>query len=97
MAEGFKSAAAAVDLPAIVPYQLRHSGLSWQKLHQRRGQVAIMRRGRWRSLASLSRYEKGGIVMKEYAKLPEALGQHLERCAASVQRVMLGECLPLRR
>ena len=56
-----------------------------------------MRRGRWRSLASLTRYEKGGMVMKDYMKMPEALRSHLERCAANIQRVMLGEMLPLRR
>ena len=56
-----------------------------------------MRRGRWRSLASFARYEKGGMVMKVYVNLPETLRHHLDKCAAMIHRVMLGDDLPLRR
>ena len=74
-----------------------HSGPSWDKLHARRSQIAIMRRGRWRSLASLTRYEKGGMVTKEYAKLGPDLRAHLEACSQGIQAVMLGKRLPLQR
>ena len=62
MVESFKSAASAVGIAPMVPYQLRHSGPSWENLHHRRSQLGIMRRGRWRSLASFTRYEKGGMA-----------------------------------
>ena len=56
-----------------------------------------MRRGRWRSLASLTRYEKGGMVTKEYAKLSPDLRAHLEACSQGIRAVMLGGRLPLQR
>ena len=52
--------------------------------------VTIMKRGRWRSLASLARYEKGGMVTKAYQQLPQALKDHLERCARVLDAVVLG-------
>ena len=97
MVSSFRAATGALGLLIFVLYQLRHSGPSWDKLHQRRSQVATTSRGQWRSLASLARYEKGGMVMKEYVQLPEALRHHLEQCAAMIHRVMLGDSLPLRR
>ena len=97
MVSSFREAVWALGLSIFVPYQLRHSGRSWDKLHQRRSQVAIMRRGRWRSLASLARYEKGGMLMKEYANLSETLRLHIEQCAIKISRVILGDSLPLRR
>jgi hypothetical protein len=97
LVDKFHASVARLGLPAFVPYQLRHSGPSWDKLHARRGQVAIMRRGRWRSLASLARYEKGGMVTKEYAKLAAPLRAHLEECGRNIRAVMLGERLPIRR
>ena len=90
MAESFKAAAQALGLEPFVPYQLRHSGPSWDRLHSRRSQAAVMKRGRWRSLASLARYEKGGMVTKQYEKLPQKLRDHLEMCATHIESVVLG-------
>ena len=97
MVNSFRDAVGELGLPIFVPYELRHSGPSWDKLHQRRSQLAIMRRGRWRSLASLARYEKGGMLMKEYANLSKTLRIHFEQCATKIDRVMLGDLLPVLR
>ena len=43
-------------------YQLRHGGASHEALTQFRDTEALVRRGRWQSLRSVKRYEKGGRV-----------------------------------
>ena len=91
MAESFKSATEALGLAPFVPYQLWHSGPSWDRLHARRSQTAVMKRGRWRSLASLARYEKGGMVTKQFEKLPAKLKEYLEACARHIRQVILGQ------
>ena len=49
------------------------------------------------ALACQSRYENGGMLMKEYANLSKTLRIHLEQCAGKIDRVMLGEILPVLR
>ena len=90
MAESFKAASEALGLTPFVPYQLRHSGPSWDRLHSRRSQMSVMKRGRWKSLSSLARYEKGGMVTKQFEKLPLKLKTHLKLCAAEIENVVLG-------
>ena len=90
LAKSFKESAVAMGLDPFVPYQLRHSGPSWDRLHARRSQNAVMKRGRWKSLASLARYEKGGMVTKQYQRLPRKLQDHLELCAVHIGDVVLG-------
>ena len=96
MVDSFKLAVGSIGLPSFVPYQLRHSGPSWDRQHKRRSQLAIMKRGRWKSLASLVRYEKGGMVTKDYGKLHPRLREHLELCSRVLEQVMLGGRLPPR-
>ena len=91
MAESFRGVTEILGIAPFVPYQLRHSGPSWDRLHRRRSQAAIMKRGRWRSLASLARYEKGGMVTKQFLTHPQKLRDHMERCAQHLRAVMLGE------
>ena len=44
----------------MVPYQLRHSGASHDRLHRLRSQDEVMKRGRWTTTQSVLRYEKHG-------------------------------------
>ena len=90
MAESFEAASEALGLVPFVPYQLRHSGPSWDRLHARRSQASVMKRGRWKSLASLARYEKGGMVTKQFEKLPDKLKAHLRMCATEIEGVVRG-------
>ena len=89
-AKSFKEAAVAMGLNPFVPYQLRHSGPSWDRLHARRSQNVVMKRGRWKSFASLARYEKGGMLTKQYQQLPQKLQEHLELRATHISEVVLG-------
>eukprot|EP00973_Karenia_brevis_P030270 4173063-Karenia_brevis.AAC.1 len=47
-AKEFTAAAKEVGVTAV-PYQLRHSGPSWDALHSLRNESDIMARGRWRT------------------------------------------------
>ena len=53
----------------VVPYQLRHSGASWDRLQRHRSLEQIMKRGRWGCMRSVARYEKSARVAADYAKL----------------------------
>lgn len=63
---------------SFVPYQLRHSGPSWEMLRRRRTLAEIQKRGQWRSFSSVQRYEKATKLMAAYHRLAPDLRRHLE-------------------
>ena len=54
----FKKARVELRIPALVPYQARHSGPSVDRMKGFRDLADIQRRGRWMSSASVQRYER---------------------------------------
>jgi len=70
----------------LVPYQLRHSGASWEFLQGQRSLEGVQKRGVWKSKASVARYEKSGRMTREYDKLRPALRMYLENISASLER-----------
>ena len=72
------------------PYRFRHTGASHDFLEKERDLQAIQRRGRWRDVRSIRRYEKGGRVGQLFARLPEKLRLHAERCERLVPEVLRG-------
>jgi hypothetical protein len=54
----------------LVPYQARHSGASCDRLYRERDQLEVMKRGRWATMASVMRYEKGGLLSKSFNNYP---------------------------
>ena len=93
-----QAAAARLRVPASMPmvmYMLRHSGASTDFALKFRALPEIKLRGRWRGDASLRRYEKGGRLAEQLAKLPEKLLAHAERCAKLVNKVLGGFARPL--
>ena len=92
----FKAAGARLMLQRPPPpYVLQHSGASRDFAEQRRTLVGIKRRGRWRTDASVRRYEKGGRLGSEFAKLPERLQTHIRWCLKFLPEALSGS-LPLR-
>ena len=80
----FRRAATEAGLPKAGPYQLRHSGASWDRLNKRRTQEEVQKRGQWKTMKSLVRYEKHGRITQNFLQLPEAVQrEHL----AAVQQV----------
>jgi integrase len=65
----FKQAAAEIGLPDLVPYQARHSGASVDAANHYRTIAEIQRRGRWKTSASVQRYEKHAQLGKSAASL----------------------------
>ena len=78
-------AAAQLDVE-FVPYQLRHSGPSWDRLKERRTLKEIQKRGHWGSFSSVTRYERAAVVMAEYEKLDPDLRVYLEKITANLER-----------
>ena len=65
----FKKAASEIGLPELVPYQARHSGASIDAAGGHRSLPEIQRRGRWKTLSSVQRYEKHAQLGKSAAAL----------------------------
>ena len=84
----FKAVVQELRVTDFVPYQLRHAGPSWERLQELRSQVQIMKRGRWRSFASVARYEKAGLITGPYGEFSSATRSHFEACAAELPTVL---------
>ena len=52
------------------PYALRHGGASHDSLYKRRGYEDRKQRGRWRTDASVRRYDKHARLLKEINRMP---------------------------
>jgi hypothetical protein len=86
-AAAFTGAGMALGLGTLGPpvlYQLRHGGASHELLSGARDINGIKKRGRWLSDTSLRRYEKGGRVAQQMARLPTSLQQ---ACALAAERI----------
>ena len=90
----FRAATARIGAKHVVPYVLRHSGPSWDRLQGRRSQEQVMKRGRWRSLQSVARYEKAGRVTQKYQEYTLAQRAFFERAAVDVAKVFQGLLAP---
>ena len=75
----------------IVPYQLRHSGPSWDATQQRRTLEQIQKRGRWKTFSSVCRYEKGGRSLQSFQELDVDVRGYCETAVALLSDVMLGK------
>ncbi|CAK0856369.1 unnamed protein product [Prorocentrum cordatum] len=79
--EAARSAARRLFPSFVAPalYQLRHGGASHEALTEVRSTEGLVRRGRWHSLRSVKRCEKGGRVNQVLRSLtPEELNAALE-------------------
>ena len=74
---------------SLVPYQARHSGPSHDRAHGLRSQLEVMKRGRWQSLKSVVRYEKGALLSKTFNDYPAATQAWLSARASECEDIML--------
>jgi len=94
----FATAGRLAQLEALGPpvlYQLRHGGASHELLSGARDVPGIKKRGRWVTDTSLRRYEKGGRVAQQMAKLPIPVRQACVRAAALIAGILSGACAPV--
>ena len=75
-------------------YQLRHGGASHDSAGGFRSLEDVRRRGRWRSWASVRRYEKGSRIGQVLLKLPEDLRAHALSCERSMASIVRGRPCP---
>ena len=73
----------------LVPYSLRHAGPSWDSLVHKVPQREIQRRGRWRSAASVVRYERSARVLSVLRSLQPATLRYLEYCETHLADLVL--------
>ena len=73
----------------VVPHTFRHTGPSNDFLQKRRSLLAIQKRGRWKHLRSVTRYEKAGRVLRQWAKLPLARQNRARKAAARFPAILL--------
>jgi hypothetical protein len=76
-------------------YMFRHAGASTDFALKLRPLAEIKLRGRWKSDASLRRYEKGGRLADQLQRLPPRLRTHAKRCADCVDNVLAGSASAL--
>ena len=76
-------------------YQLRHGGASHELLSGARDINGIKKRGRWLSDTSLRRYEKGGRVAQQMARLPVNLQQACTLAAERIGDILDGYVTPV--
>ncbi len=68
--------------------QLRHGGASKERATGRRERTALAKRGRWASIASLRRYEKGGRLTELVSRLSPAQTALAEDCQSRIGEIL---------
>lgn len=74
----------------ITPYQTRHSGPSIDRARGYRSQGEVQKRGQWKALKSVVRYEKSARLAATMESLPMSLQTHCRLCEESLGEIMLG-------
>ena len=62
----------------VTPHVIRHSGPSFDIIHQHRTFETIQTRGRWTATQSVNRYRKPGRLLMEASRLPRFFDKYTE-------------------
>ena len=89
LAAALHTAGRQIGVSPLVPYQLRHSGASIDRASGRRTQDEVMKRGRWRSLRSLARYERHSRLAATLHELPAATPRYAQVCERRLEDIIL--------
>ena len=88
----FKECRRQLGLPKLVPYMLRHSGVSIDRANHYRDAAPVQKRGRWMSHKSVARYEKAARLAKTARSYSAELQAFLDTYAPRLEEVSLGIC-----
>ena len=92
--EIFSRAVSRMGLKAV-PYQARHSGPSIDRAQGARTQAECQKRGRWRSMKSLQRYEKHGRLNESWRDIGHEAQLFGRQCEAAIEKIVLhGAAVP---
>lgn len=83
------SACYKLDPQQFTPHTVRHSGPSYDAIHEHRTLAEIQTRGRWASLSSVQRYRKPGRLLLQASRLPNGLKQFSASTLDSVLRTIM--------
>ena len=90
----WRPAARALGCPDFVPYELRHSGPSWERMRGWRSLPTVQKRGRWKALKSVMRYEKAGRLQQQMAQVPAVMAKHYAACESQIEVLLRGRLAP---
>ncbi len=95
----FTEAQEELGLPKILGrqalYVLRHSGASADAWLNRRAVGEIQKRGRWQSVLSTCRHEKGGRLAERFGRCSDQIQKFSRKCVTQLERVLGQRCAPL--
>ena len=90
----FHVAGKELEMPWVTPYLLRHAGPSWDMLTGVRPMLEIQRRGQWKSVSSMARYEKHARVGADELNFSIMMRRHFRDCVPVLEAVLLGRAPP---
>ena len=93
--ETVKKAGQELEMPWMVPYTLRHAGVSWDVLQRYRTMEEAQRRGQWRCPLTMERYEQHARVGRDALEISVNMREHYQRCQSQLSAVLLGRLPPL--
>ena len=76
-----------------VLYMARHSGASVDRLQDRFTLAEVQKRGRWRCMSSVRRYEKHALLQEVLARMRPSKVACAEACAAKLEGVVTKLCV----
>ena len=85
----FRRCAAKLGRPTLVPYQARHSGASCDRAAGSRTAEETRRRGTWKSISSVMRYEKVARVAQSLDKHSKAHRDYFDLCVTLLPSLAL--------
>ena len=81
---------------ALVPYIMRHSGVTIDRATGERSQEEAQKRGRWKQASSMRRYEKAGRLGDSWRLLRPEVQQHCRQMASRLAEFIVGGAVPPR-
>jgi hypothetical protein len=81
---------------ALVPYILRHSGVTVDRAENARSTEECQKRGRWKHPSSMRRYEKAGRLGDSWRLLSVAMQTHCKQMKAKLPEIVAGGARPPR-
>ena len=90
-----KETCRSLQLGRITPYQARHSGASIDRSSGERSQAEVQRRGGWRQLKNMARYEKSARLGQRAQTHSALLLAYGKQCQRELERALLwGRAVP---
>ena len=83
-----------LGLAELVPYMLRHSGVTHDILNRLRPLEEAQKRGRWQSRKSMNRYEKHTRMAGTMSQFSREKRAYFDMCEKQLEAVILGRKAP---